>query len=108
MSNIKERSDPSPSAEKFPKQVNKRIELRFSGLEPVWRHFQVSLLYYHGTFYLINQNQAFQFILCGAIQVCLDSFVIVQIFWYRKNDLYDDKDNKPLSPKYDIEDEIKP
>ena len=33
------------------------------------------------TYFLVN-DQPFQFILCGIIQVVLDSFVILQIFYY--------------------------
>lgn len=31
---------------------------------------------------MLSKNQPFQFILCGIIQVILDSFVIIQIFYY--------------------------
>jgi uncharacterized protein with PQ loop repeat len=32
------------------------------------------------------QNQPFQFILCGIIQVILDSFVVIQILYYSYNE----------------------
>jgi hypothetical protein len=32
--------------------------------------------------YKIKKKQPFQFILCGVIQVILDSFVVFQIFYY--------------------------
>ncbi len=56
-----------------------------------------------------NQLQPFQFVLCGIIQVILDSFVIIQIFWYKRAKFNDDeKEVISLSPKYSIEHEMKP
>ena len=34
-------------------------------------------------FFLIKKNQSFQFVLCGIIQVILDSFVVGQIVYYK-------------------------
>jgi hypothetical protein len=36
------------------------------------------------TFYFITQNQPFQFIMCGSIQLTVDFIIIAQILLYRK------------------------
>lgn len=50
--------------------------------------------------------QPFQFIMCGVIQVILDSFVIIQIFYYTSKEAQARKDMSHRDPPIKISNEI--
>jgi hypothetical protein len=85
-----EHIDIATIVKKLSKPINKRIKLCSGRFEFVRRYFQTGLLHFKCK-YFASQIQPFQFILCGVIQVILDAFVIIQIFWYRRAK-YNDED----------------
>lgn len=46
------------------------------------------VIIYDYTYQSNIKSQPFQFVMCGIIQVCLDTFVILQVVYYSRLNVY--------------------